>query len=122
MEGENLIAGDRISVYGGYETKPKWLWGRKEVSGVVSGWIAREGRSPVCTVELDDPLPLTEVEEYVGPRTGKFLALKLRYSDAKWTDTEVVHVEIYRESSTAPESIDAWVESHASYRRLATTN
>ena len=94
-----LRVGDRVRIGGGYEDPPPWLGGRPAVTGRVSAFIDN-----AAEVELDEPL-------VVDGASYRVLSLRLRYRRARWTRQGIVHVEV----AGAPH---AWVESHASYRRI----
>lgn len=115
-----MAIGDRIRVTEGLGTEPDWTWGRRDVEGIVTAWISRPGRMPACLVMLAMALPLSESEAHFGSGTGRYLVLRLRYKNAEWLDSGVVHVEVYTaEPETMDwESRDHWVDGHASYELL----
>ncbi len=101
---------------GGYHFEPAWLSGKASVEGTVAEFIPGQNETPAAVVKLDEPLTTEGV-------TGDVLVLELRYVGAKWEDTGTVHIEL---CDFAPEPKrwqdrrqGKWVESHATYQRLA---
>jgi len=116
-DNRTVDLGDGIRVFGSMGTEADWTWGRGSVAGVVAGWYPRSGRMPACLVKLAEALPLSEPEAHLGPTTGQYLVLRLRYKDTEWGNQGVVHVEVF---SVQPEKIDwdnreHWVDGRASY-------
>jgi hypothetical protein len=114
-----IRTGDHIRIWSGYEKPYEWLWGRREVSGIVVRWEGLLSESRVCFVKLDDPLPRSEIELLTGSMSGLYVALKLRYVKREWTESGTVSVSVY---SAIPSDVemsedgrDFMVESHAKY-------
>lgn len=115
--------GDGVRVFGSTRPEADWTWGLGHVEGLVAGWYPRPGRMPACLVKLVEAVPLSEREAHIGPPTGQYLVLRLRYKDAEWESEGVVHVEIF---AVEPEEMDwdngdHWVDGRASYELLPTT-
>lgn len=107
--GKSLRVGDRIRLSGGYDANPSWLGSRISIDGEVLNFIADEP-SPSAIVRLDEPLSTENL-------TSNTVGLRLRYQGARWTRSEIVHVELLPDSPGASGSGERgnWIESHASY-------
>ena len=113
---DSLTIGDRLQISGGYEPNPGWLSGRALIRGTLTEFIPGQNGSPAVVVQLDEPIS--------GETTsGAVVVLQLRYADAKWEQTETVHVEL---CDFVPEPKvwkdrrqGEWVESHATYQLVS---
>lgn len=99
------------------------LGGKPAVRGRVVGWGPGQNREPACLVQLEDEI--SAQGDSAGKTidvTGRFLVLELRYVGQVWSDQGTVHVEpcdeLPEDKPSATRRKGAWVESHASYRRL----
>lgn len=111
-----IRTGVHIGIRGGYEQPYQWLWGRDRVSGIVIGWDSGDSDSRECIVELDEPLPRTEIELLTGSMTGRYLGLKLRYVNQDWAESGTVSVQLYSTNPIGGSDDDhMMVESHAKY-------
>lgn len=115
-----IEVGNRIRLSGGYDFEPQWLGGRSFVEGRVTGWVPGQNEEPACVVLLDDTLSAEGLVH--GDRrevTGRHVVLQLRYRDAQWENSGVVHVELCesmpQQAAWPDRAVGAWVESHASY-------
>jgi len=114
-------AGDLIEVSGRYDFEPDWLAGRSKVEGVVAKRIPGQNAQPACVVLLDEPLTAPgDVKGKRELRTGSYLVLELRHAGQEWASDGTVHVELCgfepEEKPWAERPVEAWVESHATYR------
>ena len=110
-----LGIGDRVRLSGGYSFEPAWLAGKEFVNGTVVTFLPGQNDKAAALVKVTEPI------SYEGV-TGDNLVLELRYVDAVWSDTGVVHIEL---CDFAPEaapwqdrSKGKWAESHATYKKL----
>jgi hypothetical protein len=92
----------------------EWLGGKPCVQGTLSRLESDSAGSLFAIVALK------ETVEFRGT-SGSQLVLRLRYRGAVWKDSEVVHVQIVPATSPSGGTIPQaeWVESHATYRRVA---
>lgn len=111
-----LTVGDRIELSGGYERDPRWLGGKPSIRGRLTAFIPGQNRSPAAVVTLDEALSGARV-------SGSTVVLELRLVGAKWTPTEVVHVELcdfdLEPTAWKHRRQGEWVESHATYRLIS---
>ena len=110
--GRRLRIGDRVRLEGGYDMEPKWLNGLSAYFGQCVGFIPGENGQSAAVIQLETPITFDGV-------TGNFVALRLRYVDARWAKREVVHLELFSSQPTSlqdPSTRGLWIESHASYR------
>jgi hypothetical protein len=105
-----------LQLSGGYDFEPAWLSGRESVEGTVAEFIPGQNDTPAAVLKLEEPITTEGV-------TGDVLVLELRHVGATWEGTGTVHIEL---CDFAPEPKrwqdrrhGKWVESHATYRRLA---
>lgn len=113
---EGLAVGDRIRVGGGYDAGSTWLPQGASRDGTLVQFIPGQNEAPAAVVQLDLPITAEGV-------TGDTLVLELRYVGATWGRTETVHVELC-DFTPEPKRWQErrqgkWVESHATYERLA---
>ena len=98
--------------------EPAWLNGKSSYQGIVSAFIPGQNTQSAAVVKLGAPIA-------AGSVTGDVVVLELRYVGATWKDTETVHVELCDFMPDAKtwqvRRHGKWVESHATYRRVATT-
>jgi hypothetical protein len=107
-----LKVGDRVRLYGGYDTEP--AWGRNPLLGTVASFIPGQNDPPAAVVKLDNAVSAEGV-------TGDLIVLELRYVGARWRDTGIVHIEL---CDFVPEAKTwfqrrpgKWIESHATYSK-----
>jgi hypothetical protein len=111
--GRRLRVGDRVRIRGGYSDQPEWLVGRESVTGYVSAFLP--GGS--VEVQLDSAMSR-------GLVVYRVAVLSLRWKNARWLSSGVVHVELWEHSPSekgAQLAAHEWVESHAAYRRVRTS-
>lgn len=108
--------GDRVKLSGGYDMEPRWLGGAEYLLGSVHTFIPGQNSEPAAVVVLDAPIRVDGVE-------GRTVVLELRYVGQTWADSGTVHVEL---CDFEPEAVrwqdrrqGRWVESHATYERVA---
>jgi hypothetical protein len=112
-----LSVGDRVKIDGGYDIDPSWLQGGGGYEGIIEDFLTRhDGRGMDALVRLAAPVTLKGV-------TGSLVLLSLRYESAKWEGRPTVHVVLCSELPREPDFLKdatrfAWVESHASLRKL----
>jgi hypothetical protein len=115
-ETNRLQTGDRLQLSGGYDFEPAWLSGRASVEGTVAEFIPGQNETPAAVLKLYEPITTEGV-------TGDVLVLELRYVGATWEGTGTVHIELCDFAPGPKRWQDRrhgkWVESHASYQRLA---
>ena len=113
---DTLHVGDRVRVGGGYDAGLTWLPAGEWRHGTLVEFIPGQNEKPAAVIKLDAPITAEGV-------TGEMLVLELRSVGAKWGPTETVHVELCDFSPEAKKWQDRrqgkWVESHATYERLA---
>ena len=113
-----LRVSDRIRLSGGYDTAARWLGTGDHVDGEVVRFIENAVRGRAAVVKLAVPISSTSFSSDIA-------VLYLRFQDARWSNHEIVHVELWRhvprpEELTDPSDEDRqWIESHASYRTLS---
>ena len=110
-----LQVGDRILLSGGYDPEPQWLAGLSSIEGLVLQFIPGQNDAVAAVIKIENRLNFAGV-------TGDILVLELRYHQAIWASSEIVHIEL---CDFVPEAMPwqhrrkgMWVESHASYRKL----
>ncbi len=110
--GRRLRIGNRVRLYGGYDMEPKWLGGKEAHTGKCVAFIVGQNKQPAAVIALDDPMVFDNT-------SGPFAVLELRYVGARWSNSEVVHVELcdaMPDNKTRKERKQGlWVESHARY-------
>jgi hypothetical protein len=115
-ETGELELGSRVELSGGYDFVPSWLSGKASITGEVAAFIPGQNDTPAAVIRLDTPITADGV-------TVEVLVLELRYVGATWNTSGVVHVELCDFSPEPKRWQDRrrgkWVESHASYKRLA---
>lgn len=111
-----LTAGDRVRLSGGYDMEPRWLQGKSSYTGTVCSFIPGQNSAPAAVVELEHMIQ-------VGDAVGQTVVLDLRYSNAEWTEENVVQVEL---CDFIPEAKPwqsrrqgKWVESNATCSRVS---
>jgi hypothetical protein len=113
---EDLQTGSRVRLSGGYDFEPEWLAGKDSVEGFVAGFVPGQNETSAAVVKLEAPITTQGV-------TGEILVLELRYVGATWAPTGIVHIELCEllpEPKPWKERRQGkWVESHATYERLA---
>ncbi len=116
MTQDSLTIGDRLQLSGGYEPNPTWLSGRALVLGTVTQFIPGQNGSPAVVVHLDETISSENL-------SGSTVVLQLRYVDAKWEPTEIVHVELCDFTPEPKAWKDRrqgeWIESHATYQLVS---
>ena len=107
-----LEVGSRVRLSGGYERFPSWLKGEHSYLGECIAFIEGQNTMPAAVVKLDKAI------EFDGT-SGDIVVLELRYVEASWAASGVVHIEL---CSFTPEDRHwkerrkgVWVESNASY-------
>ena len=112
--GRPLTPGQRVRVFGGYDTNPAWLMDDLDgYEGVVCGFIPGRNDLPAAVVALDLPL-------YAGGIEGAFVVLEQAWEGIGWGQTSPrIHVEL---CDFTPETMrwderrrGAWIESHATF-------
>jgi hypothetical protein len=113
---DSLQIGDLVQLSGGYSLEPGWLAGLDSITGPVVAFTPGQNDAPAAVIKLDKQITFAEV-------TGDVLVLELRYVGAAWEPLGIVHVELCDFTPDATPWRDRrkgqWVESHASYERLA---
>ena len=113
---DSLQIGDIVQLSGGYSFEPEWLAGLDSITGSVVAFNPGQNDTPAAVIKLDKQITFAEV-------TGDVLVLELRYVGAAWEPSGIVHVELCDFTPDATPWRDRrkgkWVESHASYERLA---
>jgi hypothetical protein len=105
----SLHVGNRIRLSGGYDAHPTWLGARKTIDGEVLDFVANEAVQSAI-VRLDEIITAKDL-------TSKIVRLSLRYQGARWSSSEIVHVELLPDMPTVGASTGSvWIESHARYR------
>jgi hypothetical protein len=116
-----LKVGDRVHVGAGYDMEPEWLQGGTGYTGTVEEFLTviNTGRKDeTAIIRLDAPLSLQGV-------TASMLQLSLRHEGARWADTGSCHAVLC--AQRPPQDRDdwfrdkahfAWVESHATYKKI----
>jgi hypothetical protein len=112
--GRPLASGQRVRVFGGYDTNPAWLRDDPDgYEGVVSGFIPGRNELPAAVIVLDQPL-------FAGGIEGAFVVLEQALEGNAWGQSSPrIHVEL---CDFTPESglwqerrRGAWIESHATF-------
>jgi len=113
---ESLQIGDLVQLSGGYSFGPEWLAGAASVQGSVVAFIPGQNELQAAVIKLRRAITCKNV-------TGDILVLELRYVGAIWEPSGTVHVELCDFTPEAKPWRDRnkgeWVESHATYERLA---
>lgn len=112
---DRLEVGSRVRLSGGYERFPRWLKGEHSHDGECIAFIEGQNTRPAAVVKLDKAI------EFDGT-SGDIVVLELRYADASWAASGVVHIEL---CSFTPEDRHwkerrkgVWIESNASYETI----
>lgn len=110
-----LQVGDRLRLSGGYDFEPEWLAGASHRDAAIVAFFNETDDREAAVVKFDEFLE--------SPRgSGEFAVLLLRYVGAQWTDHEIVHIELCNFMPElkpwAERKQGAWIESHASYRKI----
>jgi hypothetical protein len=116
--GRPLAQGQRVRVFGGYDTNPAWLKDDPDgYEGVVVEFIPGRNELPAAVVALDVPL-------FAGGIEGGIVVLEQAWEGIRWGQTSPrVHVEL---CDFEPEHArwqerrrGAWIESHATFEVVA---
>lgn len=115
---QELMLGDRIKISGGHMIGPEWLNGEKACYGKIIKFIPGRYKGQDIVVELENEISTADIN-------GKVLVLTLRYKDASWRMSGIVHLHLFNE---VPDVVkwcnDSYIwdvnhiESNASYRRI----
>ena len=112
---DKLEIGSRVRLSGGYEMFPKWLKEEKSYAGECIAFIEGQNTKPAAVVKLDNPI------EFDGS-CGDIVVLELRYVEASWAASGVVHIElcsfIPQSKSWKERRKGVWIESNASYETI----
>jgi hypothetical protein len=112
--GRPLAQGQRVRVFGGYDTNPAWLKDDPDgYEGVVVEFIPGRNELPAAVIALDVPL-------FAGGIEGGIVVLEQAWEGIRWGQTSPrVHVEL---CDFEPEHArwqerrrGAWIESHATF-------
>jgi hypothetical protein len=112
--GRPLAPGQRVRVFGGYDTNPSWLQDDPDgYEGVVSGFIPGRNELPAAVIALDAPL-------FAGGIEGAFVVLEQAWEGIAWGQTSPrIHVELCNFTPEAKRWQErrrgAWIESHATF-------
>jgi hypothetical protein len=113
-----LAVGDRLRLSGGYDFEPQWLGSASFLLGTLVDFIPGQNKQPAAVVKLDSPIGAAGEKHTI-------VVLELRYVGATWVSEGVVHVELCERAPEAKawsgRAKGRWVESHASYERVAET-
>lgn len=112
--GRPLAPGQRVRVFGGYDTNPAW---RKDdpdgYEGVVTDFIPGKNELPAVVIELDAPLRAGGIE-------GDIVVLEQAWEGVLWGQSSPrIHVELCDFKPEQKRWHDrrrgAWIESHATF-------
>jgi hypothetical protein len=112
--GRPLAAGQRVRVFGGYDTNPAWLKDDPDgYEGIVADFIPGRNELPAAVIELDVPL-------FAGGIEGGIVVLEQAWEGIPWGQTSPrVHVELCNFKPEHKRWQDrrrgAWIESHATF-------
>jgi hypothetical protein len=113
---EKLTVGDRLRLSGGYDWAPQWLRGQQHRIAAVTRFIPGQNDNPAIVAHLDAPVSIDEI-------TGRVVVLELRHQGASWDRTNTVHIELCdfepEEKTWKDRRQGKWIESHATYEKLA---
>ena len=91
---------------------PEWTNGKKYHLGTVIKFIPGQNDTSEAVVKLTAPITAKNI-------TGDIVVMRLRYVDARWSQHNIVHLEL---CDFMPEDVTwkdrkrgVWAESHASY-------
>jgi len=96
-----IVVGQRLELWGGYDYAPKWLGGKDFLVGTVERFIPGQNKEAAMLVRLDSAISVDGV-------TGNIVVLELRYVELCDFEPES---ESWKERRQG-----AWVESHASFK------
>ena len=112
--GRPLAPGQRVRVFGGYDTNPAWLKDDPDgYEGVVAEFIPGRNELPAVVVDLVVPL-------FAGGIEGGIVVLEQAWEGIPWGQTSPrVHVELCDFKPEHKRWQDrrrgAWIESHATF-------
>lgn len=115
---EELTVGDRLRLSGGYDWEPQWLQGQQHRMAAITRFIPGQNDAPAVVAHLDAPISIDQI-------TGQVVVLELRYKGVRWDHANTVHIELCDFEPEAKTWKDRrqgkWIESHATYEKLQTS-
>lgn len=114
---KELVKGDRIELFGGYDYEPRYLQSPKtnSVRGTVLKFIGSERGDKSAVIELDNKI--------VGDSLStKIIVISTRYKGQDWSTNGPVHIELQLEVPDFHLNVHGpkgeWIEAAASYKIL----
>lgn len=112
----SIQPGDRIKLSGGYSFEPEWLAGRANVNGEVAAFMPGQNDMPAAVIKLDELINSEDVSAKLwfwnlgmSARTGRRPALFMLSCATSCPSPRPGRIE----------EKEKWVESHATYERIA---
>lgn len=115
QQGAPLEIGDRVFVFGSYDSVPEWLSDKPGYAGTIERAIPGQNDTSALVIRTDETVTAMGV-------SGNILIMQLRYVGAEWRSGAIAHIEL---CDFEPDAVrweerrqGQWIESHAIIRHL----